>query len=63
MGLQREAKKPEDEQLGLRCRQCGGQRFRVVYTRAAWGRKVVRRRECCQCGERVTTWERAIGGR
>ena len=54
--------KEGDEQRGLQCRNCGGQRFRVVYTRRAWGRKVVRRRECRECGERLTTWERAIGG-
>jgi len=54
-------KQPDSELRGLRCRSCGGQRFRVVYTRRAWGRKVVRRRECRQCGERVTTWERVIG--
>ena len=47
---------------GLRCLSCRGQHFRVVYTRRAWGQKVVRRRECRQCGERLTTWERAIGG-
>jgi transcriptional regulator NrdR family protein len=47
---------------GIRCRQCGHDRFRVVYTRRAIGRKLVRRRECLACGERMTTWERAIGG-
>jgi hypothetical protein len=67
MGLKQKAKKGavievNDEQRGLRCRSCRSHRFRVVYTRRAWGRKVVRRRECRDCGERVTTWERAIGG-
>jgi len=56
------AENPAEDPRGLRCRACGGQRFRVVYTRRAWGRKVVRRRECRNCGVRVTTWERAIGG-
>ncbi|MFL5241262.1 MAG: hypothetical protein ACJ8FY_04080 [Gemmataceae bacterium] len=46
---------------GLICRKCGWHRFRVVYTRPRKGGLVVRRRECRQCGERVTTWERAIG--
>jgi transcriptional regulator NrdR family protein len=45
---------------GLRCR-CGGTRLKVVYTRARGGGKLVRRRECRDCGERITTWERAIG--
>jgi transcriptional regulator NrdR family protein len=49
-------------QAGLRCHKCGGQQFRVVYTRAAIGGKIIRRRECRGCGMRVTTWERAIGG-
>lgn len=46
---------------GLRCRHCGCDRFRVVYTRRAWGGKLVRRRECRQCGQRVSTCERIIG--
>ncbi len=54
--------KPRDGQRGLHCRHCGCDRFRVVYTRRAFGRKLVRRRECRQCAERITTWERAIGG-
>jgi transcriptional regulator NrdR family protein len=45
---------------GLRCR-CAGTHLKVVYTRARTGGKLVRRRECRDCGERVTTWERAIG--
>lgn len=51
-----------DDDRGLRCRNCGCQHFRVVYTRPAHGSKVVRRRQCRHCGSRVTTWERAIGG-
>jgi transcriptional regulator NrdR family protein len=46
---------------GLICRHCGGWRFRVIYTRAARGGRVIRRRECRNCAKRVTTWERAIG--
>src|SRR6266849_5150657 len=46
---------------GLTCRRCGWRRLRVIYTRAAIGGKVVRRRECRNCRVRVTTWERAIG--
>jgi hypothetical protein len=47
---------------GLRCRNCGTQRFRVIYTRAAPGGKIIRRRACRECGRRMTTWERMIGG-
>jgi transcriptional regulator NrdR family protein len=46
---------------GLKCRNCGCRHFRVVYTRASWGGKVIRRRECRHCGSRITTWQRAIG--
>lgn len=55
-------KKEADDQRGLKCRSCGGQRFRVIYTRASWGAKILRRRQCRRCGTRLTTWERAIGG-
>jgi transcriptional regulator NrdR family protein len=47
---------------GLSCWNCGGHRFRVIYTRAAAGGKIIRRRACRKCGARITTWERMIGG-
>jgi transcriptional regulator NrdR family protein len=34
----------------------------VIYTRAAPGGKIIRRRACRRCGKRITTWERMIGG-
>jgi hypothetical protein len=46
---------------GLICRHCGRTRFRVIYTRSAGGGRVIRRRECRNCLERITTWEKAIG--
>ena len=46
---------------GLRCRKCGHQRFRVIYTRPATGR-VIRRRACLKCEARITTVERVMGG-
>jgi transcriptional regulator NrdR family protein len=49
------------DHVGLRCRRCGHQQFRVLYTRPRHGGTVVRRRECRQCGERFTTWERPVG--
>jgi len=51
-----------DATRGLACPRCGQQRFAVVYTRRAAGAKLVRRRRCLDCGRRITTWERAIGG-
>lgn len=53
--------KPLDEERGFRCKQCGCRQFRVIYTRAAWGGKLIRRRECRNCGQRITTWEKPIG--
>jgi transcriptional regulator NrdR family protein len=56
-------KKGKEQDRGLRCTKCDGDVLRVVYTRAAWGGKIVRRRECVRCKERFTTWERPIGMR
>ena len=46
---------------GLRCRTCGSGQLGVVYTRGRRGGVVQRRRECGDCGSRLTTWERVIG--
>lgn len=53
------AEKP-DEQRGLVCSKCGCRHFWVVYTRASWGGRIVRRRECRHCGRRMTTTEQAL---
>jgi len=49
---------PNADQRGLVCRHCGCKHFRVIYTRPAWGGRLVRRRECRHCGKRMTTWEK-----
>jgi len=49
------------DERGLRCRKCGGQHLRVLYTRRALGGKLIRRRECRNCGKRFSTWEREVG--
>ena len=46
-----------EEQRGITCRRCGGSRFHVIYTRKVRGGRIMRRRECRCCGQRVTTWE------
>jgi transcriptional regulator NrdR family protein len=51
--------KPE-EQRGLVCPKCGCRHFRVIYTRSAWGGRIVRRRECRHCAKRMTTYERPV---
>ena len=52
---------PAQDKRGLECRWCGCRHFRVIYTRSAWGRKIMRRRECRHCGRRLTTWEGTSG--
>ena len=42
---------------GLVCRTCGCRHFRVLYTRPAWGGRLLRRRACRHCGRRITTHE------
>ena len=54
---QRKSWLPEPSTLGLACRKCGCRHFYVVYTRRALGGKLVRRRECRNCGQRMTTIE------
>jgi hypothetical protein len=49
----------ETEKRGLECRWCGCKHFQVLYTRAAWGGRIMRRRQCRHCGKRMTTWEQA----
>lgn len=56
---QRKALPANDDQKGLTCRHCGCRHFHVVYTRPTWGGRIMRRRECRNCGKRMTTWERA----
>lgn len=51
-------KRPEAVR-GLVCSRCGCRHFRVIYTRAIPGGIIRRRRECRQCGRRVTTKETA----
>jgi len=47
----------EDAPRGLVCRACGCRHFRVLYTRRAWGGRLLRRRTCRHCGRRITTYE------
>jgi len=45
------------DKRGLECRSCGCRHSRVIYTRPGWGAKLIRRRECRDCGKRFTTYE------
>lgn len=49
------------EPRGLVCPRCGYRHFQVIYTRPAWGGRILRRRECRSCGQRTLTSERVIG--
>ncbi len=49
----------KDPPRGLMCRQCGCGHFRVLYTRRALGGRLLRRRECRHCGQRMTTYEQS----
>ena len=46
MNHPQEAKVPApEEQRGIVCPRCGCAHFRVIYTRARWGGRIIRRRE------------------
>lgn len=53
-------RKSADDDRGLQCRNCGCRHVFVIYTRRAWGGRIVRRRECRDCGTRMTTFERVV---
>ena len=42
---------------GIKCPECECSHWIVLYTRAASGDRLKRRRECRHCGKRVTTYE------
>ena len=52
---------PEETPKGLVCRGCGCRHFRVLYTRRAWGGRLLRRRACRHCDRRMTTYEQPAG--
>jgi len=45
---------------GIACSKCGCQHFIVLYTRKVTGGMLRRRRECRNCGHRITTHEAVI---
>jgi hypothetical protein len=47
---------PADNTRGVVCRKCGCADLRVLNTRYSMGR-IVRYRQCRNCGKRVTTYE------
>ncbi|GJQ28432.1 MAG: hypothetical protein HBSAPP03_15910 [Phycisphaerae bacterium] len=55
--VKRQPESNSGQQVGLVCRGCGCQHFRVVYVKHRPGGIVLRRRECRHCGRRVMTRE------
>ena len=49
------------DERGLHCPECGCRHFRVIYTRPTWGGRILRRRECRHCGQRIMTRESFAG--
>jgi hypothetical protein len=60
--VKRAAPSPGGEKVGLVCRGCGCQYFRVVYVKHRPGGVVVRQRECRHCGRWTLTREAPVGG-
>jgi len=52
------AKDETEEKHGLICRNCGCRHFQVIYTRRTSKNRILRRRECRNCGRRITTYEK-----
>jgi len=48
----------QTDKRGLECPKCGCRHFRVLHTRSVTPSRIRRRRECRNCGRRVTTYER-----
>ena len=55
-----ESETPADDH-GIRCPDCGCRHFEVIETRPAWNQRIRRRRQCRNCGRRITTSERSLG--
>ena len=54
--LKRNNNQNAPEATGLVCRACGCRHFRVIYLKRMPG-SLMRRRECRNCGKRITTRE------
>lgn len=52
---------PAAEGKGIRCRGCGCRHFFVIKTRRAPKNRVMRTRECRNCGQHLVTYEAAAG--
>jgi len=48
---------PAHEKRGIECPGCGCRHLHILYTRQTTGGRIRRRRECRNCGRRMTTYE------
>ena len=51
----------QEEDRGIECPACGCRHFHVLYTRPTPSGRIQRRRECRNCGRRLTTVEHVVG--
>jgi len=51
------ARATADDDSGIKCPACGCRHFEVVETRPLSGNRIFRRRECRNCGRRITKTE------
>jgi transcriptional regulator NrdR family protein len=58
--MMEKTKPTPDLPKGLVCRTCGCRHFEVLYTRPAFGGRLLRRRACRHCGRRLTTYEQPV---
>ncbi len=54
-------KRAAHEMRGIVCPSCGCKHFSVIYARPTREGHIRRRRECRNCGRRITTYEHSIG--
>jgi hypothetical protein len=50
-----------DQEKGISCRACGCRHFFVVKTGPAPRGRIMRKRECRNCGQMLVTYEQAAG--
>lgn len=57
--LRQQSETIDGQKLGLICRACGCEHFRVIYLKRLLNGVLMRLRECRHCGRRITTRESA----
>lgn len=55
--MELQPEKASDREVGIRCPQCGCDRFKVVYTRPQPNQSEMRVKQCRACGQRIHALE------